>query len=261
MPGPARNIATGVVGAVIGASATFFAADTDTTRHEGGAVHHVDDLGGRTGNKGLTEDLFRKYEDDPRIGYEGTFEEVPDSVRLGIAYLEFWQPLGLDYVADSLGYEDAAWQIYDLAYNAGTGRAARYFQSCVGTTADGIVGSGTLAALDAYSATYGPLGDEKLQECIVEEQRYHYINIAAAREANETFLYGWLARVTPISPDIDLHGQVCLNLLNNKGRLYGGDFAMDGKAGAVTKEALGRYVAHRGFAGVEMLHSCLESLE
>ena len=57
---------------------------------------------------------------------------------------DWWDKLGMDKYPPALAY-----QMFDAAINHGSGRAIQFLQKAVGTTADGIIGSKTLAAIAA----------------------------------------------------------------------------------------------------------------
>ena len=59
---------------------------------------------------------------------------------------------------------------------------------------DGALGQGTFRSLEAYVRKRGQTGIENLIMALVAMQWGHYLAIAEAREANETFANGWLER-------------------------------------------------------------------
>ena len=106
--------------------------------HEGGYVNHPKDPGGET-NLGVTK---RVYED-----FGGT-KDMKDLTREDVEPIykkNYWDrvkgdqlPAGLDLC------------VFDFGVNAGTGRAAKYLQTLIGTVADGGIGPNTLKTLDSY---------------------------------------------------------------------------------------------------------------
>ena len=111
--------------------------------HEGGYVNHPKDPGGET-NLGVTK---RVYED-----FGGT-KDMKDLTREDVEPIykkNYWDrvkgdelPAGLDLC------------VFDFGVNAGTGRAAKYLQTMIGTVADGGIGPNTLKAVEAYVSEHG----------------------------------------------------------------------------------------------------------
>jgi lysozyme family protein len=60
---------------------------------------------------------------------------------------------------------------------------------------DGVCGPGTIAALRAYLAKRGSVGEARLLALVNALQGERYLSLAEGRSANEAFMYGWLARV------------------------------------------------------------------
>lgn len=113
--------------------------------HEGGFVNHPDDPGGMT-NKGITARVYGQWladtlDVDAPIT-EDVMRNIPDSHVEQIYREEYWNRVHADSLASGLD-----WAAFDFAVNAGTGRAARTLQKCVGATPDGAIGPQTLAAV------------------------------------------------------------------------------------------------------------------
>ena len=111
--------------------------------HEGGYVNHPKDPGGET-NLGVTK---RVYED---FGGNKDMKELTREDVEPIYKKNYWDrvkgdqlPAGLDLC------------VFDFGVNAGTGRAAKYLQTLIGTVADGGIGPNTLKTLDSYVETHG----------------------------------------------------------------------------------------------------------
>ena len=149
--------------------------------HEGGYVNHPKDPGGMT-NLGVTK---RVYED--WVGYsvsENTMQNLTNEDVSPIYKKNYWDrvkgdqlPAGLDLC------------VFDFGVNAGTGRAAKYLQTLIGTVADGGIGPNTLKTLDAYVAKHG--GKETIQNYQAERQKYY-----ESLSTFDTFGRGWTRRVT-----------------------------------------------------------------
>ncbi|HCA7143909.1 TPA: hypothetical protein MX248_005832, partial [Klebsiella michiganensis] len=57
---------------------------------------------------------------------------------------------------------------------------------------DGAIGNITVAALKSYLAVRGKDGEATLLKALNCSQGARYLELAEARQANETFLYGWI---------------------------------------------------------------------
>lgn len=112
---------------------TFEQAFERLIGHEGGLVDHPADPGGLT-NFGISQ---RSYPGEDIRGM--TIKRAQEIYRR-----DFWGPAGCDAVPPPLRFD-----LFDMAVNAGVGRAVRTLQQAVGETADGIIGPRTLQALNA----------------------------------------------------------------------------------------------------------------
>jgi len=116
----------------------------EVLRHEGGWSDHPADPGGAT-NMGVTLRTYRKYKRNPHLTPEDlknlTLEEVHDIYKIG-----YWDPIKADELPSGVDFV-----VFDMAINAGPGRAVKLLQEVVGTRADGVVGPITLRAVDEYS--------------------------------------------------------------------------------------------------------------
>ena len=149
--------------------------------HEGGYVNHPKDPGGET-NLGVTkrvydewcvtEDLAPKDMKDLEVDDVAPIYKKNYSDRVKGDEL----PTGLDLC------------VFDFGVNAGTGRAAKYLQRLIGTTADGGIGPNTLKALDEYVSLIGL--DETIQKYQEARQGYY-----ESLSTFETFGKGWTRRV------------------------------------------------------------------
>jgi lysozyme family protein len=159
---------------------------------EGGYVDDPNDSGGKT-KYGVTESLARRH------GYVGAMSELDEPRALAIAKVEFWDPLRLDKVAD------CSWrtanEIFDSAYNMGRARVASWLQRCLNLlnlrghlfpdlVEDGNYGPATLAALATFLDAR-PDGEIVLLRMLNSLQGAFYIELAARREKDEAFIYGW----------------------------------------------------------------------
>ena len=144
--------------------------------HEGGYVNHPKDPGGET-NLGVTK---RVYED-----WGGTKDmkdlEVEDVAP--IYRKNYWDRIKADDLPSGLDL-----CVFDFGVNAGTGRAAKYLQTMIGTVADGGIGPNTLRALANYVESEGV--ESTIKNYQAERQSYY-----ESLSTFETFGRGWTRRV------------------------------------------------------------------
>jgi lysozyme family protein len=144
--------------------------------HEGGYVNHPKDPGGET-NLGVTK---RVYED-----FGGT-KDMKDLTREDVEPIykkNYWDrvkgddlPAGLDLC------------VFDFGVNAGTGRAAKYLQTMIGTVADGGIGPNTLKKLGEYVEEHGV--EDTIKNYQSDRQKYY-----ESLSTFDTFGRGWTRRV------------------------------------------------------------------
>ena len=144
--------------------------------HEGGYVNHPKDPGGET-NLGVTK---RVYED-----FGGT-KDMKDLTREDVEPIykkNYWDRVKGDQLPEGLDL-----CVFDFGVNAGTGRAAKYLQTMIGTVADGGIGPNTLKKLDEYVDEHGL--NETIKSYQVERQKYY-----ESLSTFDTFGRGWTRRV------------------------------------------------------------------
>ena len=144
--------------------------------HEGGYVNHPKDPGGET-NLGVTKRVYEEHGGTKDMK-DLEFEDVAPIYKKS-----YWDrvkgdelPAGLDLC------------VFDFGVNAGTGRAAKYLQTMIGTVADGGIGPNTLRALDEYVSLHGI--NETIENYQANRQRYY-----EKLKTFETFGRGWTRRV------------------------------------------------------------------
>ena len=149
--------------------------------HEGGYVNHPKDPGGET-NLGVTKRVYDEWCVTEDLAPKDMKDLEVDDVA-PIYKKNYWDrvkgdelPTGLDLC------------VFDFGVNAGTGRAAKYLQRLIGTTADGGIGPNTLKALDEYVSLIGL--DETIQKYQEARQGYY-----ESLSTFETFGKGWTRRV------------------------------------------------------------------
>lgn len=81
---------------------------------------------------------------------------------------------------------------YDGCVNHGIGRANKFLQRAVGVTDDGVVGPGTLMAVNA--------GDPKQSIQSISEQRANFYQAIVKRDPGQgIFLKGWMRRIDEVT--------------------------------------------------------------
>lgn len=92
---------------------------------------------------------------------------------------DWWDKLGMDKYPPALAY-----QMFDASSNHGSGRAIQFVQKAVGAKADGIIGSKTLAAIDA-------LDKNDLLLLFLAERLQYFTEVKTWK----TYCTGWTRRV------------------------------------------------------------------
>lgn len=144
--------------------------------HEGGYVNHPKDPGGET-NLGVTK---RVYED-----FGGT-KDMKDLTREDVEPIykkNYWDRVKGDDLPEGLDL-----CVFDFGVNAGTGRAAKYLQTLIGTVADGGIGPNTLKKLGEFVEENGL--NETIKMYQTERQKYY-----ESLSTFDTFGKGWTRRV------------------------------------------------------------------
>lgn len=85
-------------------------------------------------------------------------------------------PTGLDYL------------VYDFAVNAGPGQSAKLLQRAVGAKDDGVIGNGTLGAVQAKTPA-------EVIEGFTEQKEAFYKALVEKRPEQSKFIRGWMNRV------------------------------------------------------------------
>jgi len=164
---------------------------------EGGYVNNPADKGGPT-RFGVTEAVARAY------GYKGAMQALPRDTAVQIYRQRYWLAPKLDQVATR--YPAIAAELFDIGVNMGVSVAGTFLQRCLNVmnnqgqlyadvSTDGGIGQLTLFALDCFRQRRGEDGGEVLLVAIRSLRGARYIAIGEDRPANETFEYGWFARM------------------------------------------------------------------
>tara|TARA_B100000927_G_scaffold281887_1_gene267875 strand:- start:4052 stop:4591 length:540 start_codon:yes stop_codon:yes gene_type:complete len=149
--------------------------------HEGGYVDHPEDPGGET-NMGVTKKVYEAWCMDQDL-HQKEMKDLEFQDVAPIYKQNYWDRVKGDQLPDGLDL-----CIFDFGVNAGTGRAAKFIQSIIGTAVDGGIGPNTLKALDMYVATEGL---ESTIDAYQEKRQEYYESLSTFK----TFGKGWTRRV------------------------------------------------------------------
>ena len=144
--------------------------------HEGGYVNHPKDPGGET-NFGVTKRVYEEW---------GGTKDMKDLTVEDVAPIyekNYWGRVKGDDLPSGLDL-----CVFDFGVNAGTGRAAKYLQTMIGTVADGGIGPNTLKAVDAYV-------EENGLQTTIENYQANRQGYYEKLKTFETFGRGWTRRV------------------------------------------------------------------
>jgi lysozyme family protein len=168
------------------AEALFQTALVTILVNEGGYANNPHDPGGAT-NYGITQGTFDAWRsgEPPQPVRWITMDVVADIYRAS-----YWRDGRCDAIAAT--HHGAALAVFDATVNCGLRPAAQQFQRALGVTDDGIIGSGTLAALEAQD-------DRTLTTAILEQRAAFYRRLVAHRPTSAEFLDGWLARLRRVA--------------------------------------------------------------
>jgi lysozyme family protein len=123
-------------------NSNFEASLAHVLQSEGGFVDNPADPGGMT-NLGCTKAVWEEFVGHP-VSEADMRGLTPDDVA-PLYKRKYWDKVSGDDLPAGLDYA-----VFDAAINSGPGRAAKWLQEAVGVTADGAIGSGTLAAVAAF---------------------------------------------------------------------------------------------------------------
>lgn len=113
---------------------------------EGGYVNHPRDPGGAT-DRGITQrtyDAWNRQHGRKTKPVRGISKTEAEDILVA----QYLTPVKFNDLPDGLDYAVADWSV-----NSGPARAAKELQKLIGVTADGIIGSQTLAAVDRQNIT------------------------------------------------------------------------------------------------------------
>ena len=149
-------------------------------KHEGGFVNHPKDPGGIT-NLGITKNTYEDWTEE-----DATEQDMRDLTEEDVAPIyeeNYWNKCKCEDLPNGLDL-----CVFDFAVNAGPGRAAKYLQLLVKTTADGAIGPNTLKCVNEYVEKFN-----------VKHAIDHYQNARQTYYEElstfDTFGRGWTRRV------------------------------------------------------------------
>ena len=169
----------------------------DVLANEGGYVNDPKDCGGET-NFGITIATARDN------GYTGPMEAMTRDFARGVYFKQYVVAPGFDLIG-KLSMPIAA-ELVDTGVNMGQKVAAQFLQRALNglnnqakdfadLLVDGNAGQKTRDALGAFLKKRGAEGERQLLLLLNALQGERYLSLCEGRSTNETFLYGWLARV------------------------------------------------------------------
>ena len=133
----------------------------------------------------ITDDLKTYYHDQTK-----TWEDVKNLTQ-DEAYKIYKKLYWDSFRADEIKNDSLAHFIVDGAINQGKGTITKYIQQVCGIVADGIFGSGSLAAVNAHDpkALFDGLKQKRLDK---------YNRIVENNPSQQRFIKGWINRLNSI---------------------------------------------------------------
>lgn len=162
---------------------------------EGGYSNNPSDAGGPT-MWGIAQVTARAH------GYSGLMNQMPREVAVSIYLAIYWHASGFDQVA--VLSSAIARKLFDTGVNCGVGTSTMMLQRALNVlnhegkdypdlTVDGGAGGVTMAALGAFLRIRGVKGEIVMLRALNCLQGERYIELCEKRQADEEFIFGWLA--------------------------------------------------------------------
>ena len=157
-------------------------------RWEGGFVNDKDDLGGAT-NMGVTLATYRSV-----FGRKKTAKDLKrmNRVQWGVIFKKFYWD---KWEADEIKDQNVANILVDWLWCSGS-YGIKIPQRVLGVSADGIVGSKTIAAINERDG-------RELFDTIKQERKDFIDRICQTRPQNRKFKNGWLNRINSLAYETD----------------------------------------------------------
>jgi len=171
--------------------AEFKTAFDKTIVTEGGYVNDPDDPGGET-YKGVARKIHSKWPGWTIIdmlkrasGFPAILDTNAELQSEIVSFYEvnFWDKLN----ADQIESQDVAESIFDFAVNAGIATSATLAQMVVGVKPDGIIGSDSIKAINAFN-------EQHFLAAFTVAKIARYVNIVKKRPTSRKYFYGWVLR-------------------------------------------------------------------
>lgn len=155
---------------------------------EGGFVYDKDDLGGAT-NRGVTLATYRSV-----FGNKKTANDLKrmTQAQWGIIFKKYYWD---KWEADDIKDQNVANILVDWLWCSGS-YGIKIPQKVLGVSIDGIVGTKTIAAINARDG-------RELFDTIKQERKDYIDSICQARPQNMKFKKGWLNRINSIDYETD----------------------------------------------------------
>lgn len=172
----------------------FDRLDAPTAAAEGGYVNNRNDAGGET-NHGITLATARAN------GFEGAMRDMTAAEAKSIRRSAYYVRPGI-YLLAPLS-EKIATEVYDAGILSGPGTAARWLQRALNALnrggkdyadipVDGGIGPSTVGALQSFLRRNGAQAEHRMLVVLNCLQGAFFVTLAENREANESFLNGWI---------------------------------------------------------------------
>jgi lysozyme family protein len=158
----------------------FDAALAHVLKSEGLWSDNPKDPGGAT-MKGITFAVFKEWKRNPHLTKDD-LRNISDQDVHDLYKQLYWDKVHGDDLPSGVDYAT-----FDAAVNMGVGRASKLLQEAVGVTADGIIGQGTLQAVQKANT-------RSLLENFAAEKTAFYKSLSTF----PTFGKGWLNRVAEV---------------------------------------------------------------
>lgn len=155
---------------------------------EGGFVNDKDDLGGAT-NMGVTLATYRSV-----FGSKKTVKDLKRMTRVqwGVIFKKYYWD---KWEADDIKDQNVANILVDWLWCSGS-YGIKIPQKVLGVSIDGIVGTKTIAAINARDG-------RELFDTIRQERKDYIDSICQARPQNMKFKKGWLNRINSLDYETD----------------------------------------------------------
>jgi len=157
----------------------FLSSLAHVLKSEGGFVNHPKDPGGMT-NLGCTKAVWEEYVGHPVS--ENDMRDLTPELVSPLYKRKYWDKVAGDDLPSGVDYA-----VFDAAINSGPGRAAKWLQEVVGVTADGSIGKGTLAAVEAVDT-----------QDLIAKYNDRRLQFLEGLPTFSTFGKGWSRRVSEV---------------------------------------------------------------